>query len=181
MKTSKVAALFLVLSLLVLVAGCDSVSEGDKYTGFIVQDGQPLSTKIYFSDAQEMYLAAEDLGLDDVNDLQEAAQKVIGALIAGPKDSSLFPTIPSGTKLLKVEVDGKGLAAVDFSAELKDNHPGGSSGETMTVYSIVNSLAELEGIDRVQILVEGQVIETLAGHISLDEPLEPDPGLIKSK
>ncbi len=206
-KIAKLLALLLSLALLVLVAGCDLSHESDKYSGSIVnnsneqvggssqnlennpeksgnqqpeqtQSGHELATKIYFSDAQEMYLAAEDLVLNDVNDLQEAAQKVITALIAGPKDSSLLPTIPSGTRVLGVEVDNK-LAAVNFSAELRDNHSGGSSGETMTIYSIVNSLAELEGIDQVQILVEGQVIETLAGHISLDEPLEPDWDLVK--
>ncbi len=137
------------------------------------QSAYELKTKIYFSDDQEMNLIAENLTLADGSDVEKAAQEVIAALIAGPKNSSLLPTIPSGTRLLGVKVSN-GLATVDFSAELRDNHSGGSSGENMTVYSIVDSLTELKGIDRVQILIEGQKVDTLAGHIDLQEPLESD-------
>ncbi|MCQ2560205.1 MAG: GerMN domain-containing protein, partial [Clostridia bacterium] len=193
----------LVLTLLVLCAGCDSGNEGDKYSGFITSDinerpdqspqdspkaseqqpvkQQPtvnLVTKIYFSDDQEMYLVAEDLTLTDGNSPEAAAKEVIAALIKGPNNTALLPTLPQGTKLSAVQVEN-GLATVNFSADLRDKHSKGSDGENMTVYSIVNSLTELEGIDRVQILVDGEVIESLAGHIDLREPLEADPYLIK--
>jgi spore germination protein GerM len=64
---------------------------------------------------------------------------------------------------------------LDFSRELQTNHSGGSAGELLTVYSIVNTLAEnIHGISRVQILVEGNEVETLAGHLDLREPLSPN-------
>jgi hypothetical protein len=45
----------------------------------------------------------------------------------------------------------------------------------LTVYSIVNTaVANLDGIERVQILVEGKEVETLAGHLDLSKPLLPD-------
>ena len=50
----------------------------------------------------------------------------------------------------------------------------------MTIYSIVNSLTKLDGIHKVQLLVEGQKIETLAGHFDTSEPLEPDNNLVKA-
>ncbi len=206
MKTAKMAKLLswlLVLTLLVLCAGCDAENEGDKYSGFITseinerpnQSSQDLSkapeqqpvkqqptvkpvTKIYFSDDQEMYLVAEDLTLTDGSSPEAAAGEVIAALLKGPNNTALLPTLPQGTKLLAVQVEN-GLATVNFSADLRDKHSGGSDGENMTVYSIVNSLTKLEGIDRVQILVDGEVIESLAGHIDLREPLEADPYLIK--
>jgi len=48
----------------------------------------------------------------------------------------------------------------------------------LTVYSMVHTLTQLPAIERVQFLVEGQRVETLVGHLALDRPLEPDPGMI---
>jgi hypothetical protein len=50
----------------------------------------------------------------------------------------------------------------------------------MTVYSIVNSLAlNFPQIKRVQILIDGKPIESIAGHLSLKQPIPPKPDLIK--
>ena len=50
--------------------------------------------------------------------------------------------------------------------------PGGSLYEIFTVYSIVNALTvNLPAITRVQILVDGKEVDTLAGHVDLRHPL----------
>jgi spore germination protein GerM len=41
----------------------------------------------------------------------------------------------------------------------------------MTVYSIVNTLTEFACVKRVRLLVEGKPIQSIAGHIDIDEPL----------
>jgi len=52
------------------------------------------------------------------------------------------------------------------------NHPGGALEETLTVYSIVDALTvNLPAILRVQILVGGKEVDTLAGHVDLRQPL----------
>jgi spore germination protein GerM len=72
------------------------------------------------------------------------------------------------------------VAKVNFSLALSKDHPGGSSAEMMTVYSIVNSLAlNFPQIKRVQILIDGKSIETITGHLSLRQPISPKPHLIK--
>ncbi len=105
------------------------------------------------------------------------AELVIRELMAGPQ-SGLGRTIPDGTKLLSVEVKN-GIAYVSFSQEFQDNHWGGSAGETMTLYSLANSLTELEGIKAVQLLIEGKKVESLAGHWSTDVPIERDESQIR--
>jgi len=67
----------------------------------------------------------------------------------------------------------------DFSKELVERHWGGTAGELMTVYGIVNTLGELPGVKQVRITVEGRPLETLAGHLDLREPLAPDPDLVR--
>ena len=59
---------------------------------------------------------------------------------------------------------------VDFSSEIIDNHPGGALEEALTVFSLVNTLTELDPRAKVQILVNGQEQETLRGHMGLDHP-----------
>lgn len=93
------------------------------------------------------------------------AQDALIALAARP-DSPL----PSGTKLLSIRL-ANGLATADFSRELRDNFTGGDSGETRTVNAILSTLGRFPTVNRVQILVEGQPVDSLGGLLSLSDPL----------
>jgi hypothetical protein len=135
---------------------------------------------LFFCDPENPILVRELRKIDKTLPLEAQAKEVINALISGPK-SGLSPTIPQKTKLRGISIDPYGTATVDFSKEIATSHPGGSSGEIITIYSIVNSLAmNFNQVKRVQILVEGKKMETLAGHIFIKEPIEPDEGLIRS-
>lgn len=84
----------------------------------------------------------------------------------------LVSAIPPGTKLRDVFVTERGDAFVDLSGEVSTAHTGGSLDEIFTVYTIVNALtANLPAITRVQILVDGKEVDTLAGHVDLRHPL----------
>ena len=74
------------------------------------------------------------------------------------------------------------MAKVDFNQALSKDHPGGSSAEMMTVYSVVNSLSlNFPQIKRVQILIDGKPVETITGHLSLKQPILPKPDLIRGR
>lgn len=77
---------------------------------------------------------------------------------------------PQGTRLLRVNVKD-GLAEVDFSRELIDNFPGGSTTEAMIVESLCRTLAQFSDIEKVRILVEGKRVETIGEHIDIGEPI----------
>jgi hypothetical protein len=52
-------------------------------------------------------------------------------------------------------------------------HTGGALDELFTIYTIVNALTvNLPAITRVQILVDGKEVDTLAGHVDLRHPLQ---------
>ena len=89
-------------------------------------------------------------------------------------------TTPSSTVLRSVSITSDGLAHADFSAQLASEHPGGSSSELLSVYSIVNTLVfNIDDIKKVQILIEGQTIDTIAGHMDCRQPFAPDIKIIK--
>lgn len=109
------------------------------------------------------------------------ARSTLQELCRGPAPGSgLTPTIPPGAVIRDINIKN-GLAIVNFSRELKTKHLGGSSGELLTVYSIVNTLTQFPSVHRVQLLVEGERLETLTGHLDISQPLERDSSLIRPK
>ncbi len=134
---------------------------------------------LYFSDGESEYLIGEKREILKRDEIEEEAKDAINELIKGPK-GKLIPTLPTQTKLLSLELGEDGVAKVNFNKALSKDHPGGSSAEMMTLYSVVNSLTlNFPQIKRVQILIEGKGVETIAGHLSLKKPIPPNPDLIR--
>jgi len=134
-----------------------------------------VEVNLYFSDSQAMYLVPEKRKISQIPSL---ARQAVIELINGPGNSNLYPTIPEGTQVNEVYI-ADDIVYIDLSEEIFKNHPGGSSGELMTVYSIVNTLTEIPPIKGVQILVEGNEMKSLAGHIDISMPLLRDEDWIK--
>jgi spore germination protein GerM len=101
----------------------------------------------------------------------EQAREIIAAQIA-PVVEPLVSAVPPGTTLRAVFITEGGEAFVDLSREVVSAHPGGTLGELLTVYTLVNALTEnLPVVTAVQVLVDGKEVETLSGHIDLRRPL----------
>lgn len=101
----------------------------------------------------------------------EQARAIIEAQIAAAA-APLVSAIPVETKLRDVYITERGDAFVDLSGDITAKHPGGSLHELFTVYSLVNALTvNLPAVTRVQILVNGKEVDTLAGHVDLRHPL----------
>lgn len=133
---------------------------------------------LYFGSPEGTYLATERVRINE-DGIEDKLRESLEALARGPR-TGLTPTIPPGTRILGVKLDGA-TAVVDLSEEVVSNHAGGSSGEIQTVYSIVNTLTlNFREVRSVRILVDGSPRETLVGHIDLTVPLAPDKGLIRT-
>jgi spore germination protein GerM len=102
----------------------------------------------------------------------EQARRIIEAQLATPP-APLVSAIPDGTSLRNLYLTDKGEAFVDVSPDVRMEHPGGALDELFTVYTIVNALTvNLPAIQRVQILIDGKEVDTLAGHVDLRQPLQ---------
>lgn len=96
-----------------------------------------------------------------------------------PPPSPHISAIPAGTMLRALYVTDKGDAFVDLSG-ISTAHPGGSLTELLTVQAIVNAVtANLPAVQRVQILVDGKEVDTIAGHVDIRRPLVRDTSLIR--
>lgn len=168
----------LAVMIFLLLAGCTQENAGDKNNNNKPPASKPVQKEItlYFSDSEATGLIGEKR-MVEVKDSAQLPEIIVKELIAGPKDNSLQPTFPAETRLLSVTVEDK-TASVDFSQDLIDKHWGGSTGETLTIMSLVNSLTELSDIEQVQIMIEGEKVETLKGHWDISEPISRDPNII---
>lgn len=101
----------------------------------------------------------------------EQARRIVEAQLQGAPQP-YASAAPAGTSLRSVFVSEGGDAFVDLSAEAATKHTGGVLDEIFTVYSVVNALTvNLPAVKRVQILIDGKEVETLAGHVDLRHPL----------
>jgi Sporulation and spore germination len=97
-----------------------------------------------------------------------------------PAPPPYLSVIPRGTTLRAFYISDRGDAFVDLSPEVSSMHPGGSTNELLTVYAIVNAVtANLSSVERVQILIDGKQVDTLAGHVDLRRPFERDTFLVR--
>lgn len=89
---------------------------------------------------------------------------VINQLINGPTEMGLYASIPNGTTLLNVSTK-ESICYVDFNEKFLEKLPDVT--DEVTIYSVVNSLVELPGINKVQFRINGKSVETF-GNTSFD-------------
>ena len=192
MKLKSILVLALTLLCAMVLTGCDEQKQGEAGSKTVVssssgssssssssaQSGskaQLVNIMVYYPDENATGLVAVEKSIKDTDNKYQAA---VETLMAGTDKKGLANVFPKKAKLLQVTVSGK-VAKVDFSRELQKNFVGGSTGEEMLVGSVVNTLTEFPEIQKVQILVDGQEVETLSGHMDLSQPLPRMTELLK--
>lgn len=179
MKKINSFSLIMLLSLCLWVGACSkSTTQAPPPAPEQPKPAATQEVNLYFSDEQAMYLVAEKRSIQAQADQRQLATAVVNELIAGPQQARLHPTMPQGSRLISLEIGG-GLATVNLNQDFQSKHSGGSTGEMMTIYSLVNSLTDLQGIQQVQLLVEGKKLETLKGHLEISQPLTRNSDIIK--
>lgn len=177
------AILGLLLSLQVL--GCASLANrGDTTSTSLAEPddgGQEVQGTLYFSDSQASKLLAETREFVQSTEGREGlVMATVEQLTEGPREEGHYKTIPDESELLDVKIEDT-LLMLDFNHEFQENSPGGSAGEIITVYSLVNTLTELPFVEKVEFLIEGEPISTLAGHLDLTQPVARDSSLIAAE
>lgn len=130
---------------------------------------EPLSKARLFwaSEADDADLAPTTVELPLSNDPVLRSKQVLDTLLAGPVDSELR-TLPPDAALLAFYILPDGTAIADFSEALATSIPSGVQSEQLAVDSITKTLeANVPQVRRLKILIHGQEVETLAGHLDL--------------
>lgn len=129
------------------------------------------SVTLVFGDWSASRTVSEEREIRVPADKAGRLRRIVEALAEGPRERGAARTIPQGTVVRGAFFDDTGAVYIDFSREFVANHPGGSTGELFTIRSIVQTVvANFPEVDRVGILVEGEEVETIAGHIDASVP-----------
>jgi germination protein M len=144
---------------------------------FNLSEEKKISVQLYFPDENMEYLIPYKKNVE-LKDGYKLGKKIVEEIIKESNKQG-YNIIPKGTKLLNYSEE-KGIATVNFSKEFINNYIGGSAGETMTIYSIVNSLTELENISSVLFLIEGKKVDYFS-HYEFNKPFTREESLIKTE
>ena len=138
---------------------------------------QPVAPPVSGSSEQvTLYVAYDDAGVLRPKAVritlptgrQERAAEILRALLTLYLDKFSPHPLGPGSDIRDVYLVDPGLAVIDLNAAFADNHRSGVLVEELSVVSLVQTLsANIPGITRVKILVEGNERETLAGHADL--------------
>ena len=137
-------------------------------------EARKIRARLFYVDEQGTGLTSVEREVLYGEGTVEQAKRIVEAQLAAPPET-LTSAIPQGTRLRTVFLTKAGEMYVDLSAELRQNHPGGTTSEILTVYAVVSALtSNLPAITSVQILIDGMEVDTLAGHLDLRRPIEQD-------
>ena len=139
-----------------------------------------ITATLYYVGEDGMSLVPAQREVPFGEPIVEQARHILEAQLAAPVPP-LVSAIPDGTTLRALYLSERGEVFVDLSGEVNTKHTGGSMDEILTVYTIVNSLTvNLPALTRVQILIDGKEVDTLAGHVDLRNPLSKNLTWIKT-
>lgn len=125
--------------------------------------------QLYFTNSSADAFMIEDRVVE-VNANQAREKTILEQLIAGPLESGYYPTVSPDVKIREVTTTDDGICYVNLSQDFLTKPAADSVSETLVVYSIVNSLCELDNVDKVQFLVEGEKIENLQKSLDYSKP-----------
>lgn len=139
-------------------------------TGNEINAYEKVQLTLYFSDGSGKRL--KKIQREEIYNSNISLEKlVVDKIINGPlsDESGVYPTISPDTKVLSVTVKD-GVCYVNFDSTFQTQEY--SATAEVTIYSLVNSLIELNNVNKVQISIDGDAKATYRETISLEKPLE---------
>lgn len=101
---------------------------------------------------------------------QQRAEELLRALLRIYQQPGTGHPLAAASDIRSIYLVDPGVAVIDLNAAFADQHRSGIMVEQLTVNSLVETLAaNVPGINRVSILVEGKPRDTLAGHADLTQ------------
>ena len=148
---------------------------------FVENTGDEINTytdttlKLYFANKAGDKLVEEQVDVRYSSNMS-VEKLVVEQLIRGPISKDIYPTIPPETKVLSVSVKD-GICYVNLNDGFLEQ--GYDLTEAVPIYSIVNSLTEIPGISKVQILVNGETNRVYRESIRFDTAFERNLDLVE--
>lgn len=126
---------------------------------------------VYYTTSERRYLIGQEVRVDPA--AQESLPfQLLELLTTPPEGTELRSALPSGTVIRSVSVK-EGLCTVELSPAFENRRFYSHTGQLLSLMSIVNTLTALPQIDRVELVVGGNLLIRY-GVLSIPEPLQRD-------
>lgn len=122
-----------------------------------------------------IWLEPERLRLDPGT--EQVLRAVIEAVVEGQSvHPALTSLVPAGTEVLGVRIEDR-VAVIDLSGDVA-RAGGGSAQESALAQQLAQTATQFETVDALRLLVDGQPIDELWGHLDWSQPLTADPAAV---
>ena len=110
---------------------------------------------LYFINPESNSLVPEARRVDAKSLLENPYKVMVELLIDGPKNEKLIKSLPEGTKVNNATLKNN-VVELDLSKEFIDNQTEDAERVSLSIYSIVNTLTELNEVNSVKFLIDGE-------------------------
>jgi germination protein M len=147
---------------------------------FVENPGEQINSSVettltlYFASEDGTHLVSETRNVHYSSNIS-LEKLVIEKLTSGPKTAGLLPTIPTGTKLITLTVVD-GVCYVNLDDTFRNQNE--EISEQVVLYSIVDSLTNLDSVDKVQISINGDTSGKCRYNYDLSVMYEGDDSII---
>ena len=132
--------------------------------------GRTEAVTLYVADDAAGSLRPQSAQIPLPGGRQQRAEELLRALLRVYQQPGAAHPLSAPSDIRSVYLVEPGLAVIDLNAAFADEHRSGILTEQLTVNSLVETLAaNVQGVQRVRILVDGKARETLAGHADLSD------------
>jgi hypothetical protein len=135
--------------------------------------GATETVTLYVADDAAGTLRARSAQIPLPGGRQQRAEELLRALLRIYQQPGAPHPLAPAADIRAIYLVDPGAAVIDLNAAFADQHRSGILSEQLTVNSLVETLAvNVPGIQRVNILVEGKIRDTLAGHADLSDAFD---------
>lgn len=125
---------------------------------------------LYYTNPETNTLMPEARRIDVKKLMENPYKTLVELLIEKPKNEKLESAIPEGTKVNSAILKNN-VVELDLSKEFIDNQKGDIEKASLSIYSIVNTLTELNEVNFVKILINGEEDKSFNNiNLSLKDP-----------
>ena len=137
---------------------------------FILPDKiEQEQVSLYFANEENMLI--EETRNIEFKQNKSMELYIVEELINGPKIEGNIKTIPEETKIRNIKTEDN-ICYVDLSIDFITKLGNNQEKEKLAIYSIVNSLTNLDNINKVQFLIDGEKYSLSSGSIDISQPID---------
>ena len=123
---------------------------------------------LFIAHDEDGTLRPESAQIPMPSDRQQRAEELLRTLVSRYLEKNSTHRLGAGAEVRSVFLVDPGGAVIDLNSAFADTHRSGVLVEVLTVASLIHTIAaNIPGISKVKILVDGKERETLAGHADL--------------